>query len=188
MRYCTGDTTTLYEVSYLGLALANQSAALRVCIQLCNNMQRACDWLHNIVVKTVICPYTLYMYIQCTTKKLFQCHQTLPHIWTWCWEQDYLYGPFYDLNSKQKYWEFGYSKKLSREKSFTNFAGLLLEHQRKFSPRNLGMPYPLWWILAFHKSFICEMVSYYWSMKVFSLESFPLYGIFAIAPCRLPHS
>ena len=55
-----------------------------------------------------------------------------------------------------------YSGKLSREKAFMNFAVL--------EPR--GVPYPPMIDLAFRESILCEMVTSYRSVKVFSLEKF----------------
>ena len=50
-------------------------------------------------------------------------------------------------------------------------------HPRKFSPQNLGVPYQPMVGLVFYESFLREMVTSYQSVKVFSLESFLLYGI-----------
>ena len=64
-----------------------------------------------------------------------------------------------------------YSEKLSWEKTFTNFA--IYSHSRKFSPQNFRHATPIYAIsLTFH-----EMLSSYRSVKLFSLESFPLYSI-----------
>ena len=71
---------TLYMVSCLGLAIANQNGALRFCIPLYSNEQPECDQLHNIAVKSRVC----------TTKKPFQCHQTFPHAGIRGWEQHYI--------------------------------------------------------------------------------------------------
>ena len=59
---------TLYKVSCLGLAVANQNAALRFCIQLRSNVQPARDRLHNIAVKSRAC----------TTKKLSNVTRPFP--------------------------------------------------------------------------------------------------------------
>ena len=70
-----------------------------------------------------------------------------------------------------------YSAKLSREKTFTNFAAL--EPPTKVFSMKFGHAiYPLWLLLAFHESFLREMTTSYQSMKVFSLKSFPLYGMY----------
>ena len=55
---------TLYKISCLGLAVANQNAALQFWIPLRSNVQMARDRLHDIAVKSRIC----------ATKKPFQCH------------------------------------------------------------------------------------------------------------------
>ena len=70
---------TLYRVSCLGLAVANQNAALRFWIPLCSNVQTARDQLHNIAAKSRAC----------TTKKPFQCHQTFSRAGIRGWERDY---------------------------------------------------------------------------------------------------
>ena len=56
----------------------------------------------------------------------------------------------------------------------SQFCGCL----RKFSPQNLGVWHPLaWHKQAIHESFLCENHIFHQFAKVFSLESFPLYGI-----------
>ena len=68
-----------------------------------------------------------------------------------------------------------YSEKLSREKTFTNFAVLWL------FVRNLGTRCPLvQQNQTIHKSFLRENRIFYQFTKVFSFESFPLYSI-----CRI---
>ena len=57
-------SSSLIPVRYsLGLAVANQNAALWFCVPLCSNRQLVCDQLHNIAVKSCTS----------TTKKPFQC-------------------------------------------------------------------------------------------------------------------
>ena len=64
-------------------------------------------------------------------------------------------------------------RKLSRISRF-------FRHPRKFSPRNsrhaTAIMQP---ILTFREGFLREMLLSYRSVKVFSLENFPLYGIMA---------
>ena len=50
-------------------------------------------------------------------------------------------------------------------------------HPRKFSPQNSSHATPIMRpVLTFRESFLHEMLLSYRSMKVFSLENFPLYG------------
>ena len=55
------------------LAPANENAVLWFCIALRSNVGLARGWLHNIGMKSRAC----------TTKKPFQCHQTLPCAGIW---------------------------------------------------------------------------------------------------------
>ena len=64
------------------------------------------------------------------------------------------------------------SGKLSRQKTFMNFA--VWSHPQKFSPRNLGVPYPPMLGFSFCDSFLRKTVTLTRSMKIFSLETFPL--------------
>ena len=50
------------------------------CIPLLSNLQKARDWLHNIVVKSR----------PRRTKKRLECYQTLPHMWIRGWGRDYV--------------------------------------------------------------------------------------------------
>ena len=62
-------------------------------------------------------------------------------------------------------------RKLSRISRF-------FRHPRKFSPRNSRHATPIMRpILTFRESFLREMLLSYWSVKIFSLENFPLYGM-----------
>ena len=68
-----------------------------------------------------------------------------------------------------------YSGKLSREKTFANFVVLWL------LAKVFSVKFGAWHSLARHKqaiheSFLCENRIFFQSAKVFSLESFPLYG------------
>ena len=61
-------------------------------------------------------------------------------------------------------------RKLSRTSRFES-------HLRKFSSRNLGHATPTYaWFQAIRESFLHEILTSYGSVKVFSLESLPLYG------------
>ena len=61
-------------------------------------------------------------------------------------------------------------RKLSRISRF-------FSHPRKFSPRNSRYATPIMRpVLVFRESFLREMLLSYRSVKVFSLENFPLYG------------
>ena len=63
-------------------------------------------------------------------------------------------------------------RKLSRISRFFN-------HPRNFSPRNSRHATPIMRpVLTFCESFLPEMLLSYQSTKVFSLENFPLYGIY----------
>ena len=67
-----------------------------------------------------------------------------------------------------------------REKTFANFAVLFRESfvSRKFSQQNLEAWHPFaWQMRAIRKSFLRENRIFHQSAKVFSLESFPLYGM-----------
>ena len=69
-----------------------------------------------------------------------------------------------------------YSGNLSREKTFTNFTVLWL-FAKVFSAK-FGARHPLaQQNQAIGKSFLCENQIFHQFTKVFSLESFPLYGI-----------
>ena len=62
-------------------------------------------------------------------------------------------------------------RKLSRISQF-------FSHPGKFSPRNSRHATPIMWpVLTFRESFLHKMLLSYWSVKVFSLENFPLYGM-----------
>ena len=62
-------------------------------------------------------------------------------------------------------------RKLSRLSRFES-------HPRKFCPWNFGHAAPTYvWLQAICESFLCEILTYYGSTKVFSLESLPLYDI-----------
>ena len=65
-------------------------------------------------------------------------------------------------------------RKLSRISQF-------FRHTRKFSPRNSRHATPIMRpVLTFRESFLREMLLSYRSAKVFSLENFPLYGVWCI--------
>ena len=49
-------------------------------------------------------------------------------------------------------------------------------HPRKFSPWNLGVPYPPMIGFSIPQKFYLRNGSSYWSAKIFSLENFLLYG------------
>ena len=69
-----------------------------------------------------------------------------------------------------------YSGKLSREKTFTNFAIFRLSVKVFYTKFRHATPI-MWPALTFRESFLRKMLPSYWSVKVFSLEIFPLYGI-----------
>ena len=71
-------------------------------------------------------------------------------------------------------WKILYSGKLSREKTLR--ISQFESHPRKFSPRNLGMPYPPMLGFCIPQKFSPRNGRSQRSVKVFSLESFPLYG------------
>ena len=72
-----------------------------------------------------------------------------------------------------------YSRKLSREKTSTNFAVLWLF--AKISPQNFGAWCPLaWQKQTTRKSFLCKNRIFHQFTKVFFLESFLLYGTLSV--------
>ena len=72
-----------------------------------------------------------------------------------------------------------YSRKLSREKTSTNFAVLWLF--AKISPQNFGAWCPLArQKRAIRKSFLCKNIIFHQFTKVFFLESFLLYGTLSV--------
>ena len=68
-----------------------------------------------------------------------------------------------------------YSGKLLREKTFANFTVLWL-FAKVFSAKFGGMASLAWHKRAIHESFPRKNRTFHQFMKVFSLESFPLYG------------
>ena len=85
------------------------------------------------------------------------------------------------------YLKVPYSRKLSREKTFTKFA--IFQPSAKVFSRNSRHATPIMRpVLAFRESFLRKMLLFYRSVKVFSLENFPLYGIImelTLFPCRI---
>ena len=81
-------------------------------------------------------------------------------------------------------WTLPYSGKLSGEKTFMNFAVLWL-YTKVFSAK-FGAWHPLaQQKRAIHESFLCENCIFH--QKVFSLESFPLYGTFQLGFKQVRH-
>ena len=78
-----------------------------------------------------------------------------------------------------------YSGKLSRGKTFRWWISRVESHHESFLHEILGVLYPPMIGLAFHASFLREMLISYWFTKVFSLKSFPPYGIPSIESLKL---
>ena len=83
-----------------------------------------------------------------------------------------------------------YSRKLLREKDFTNFTVWEPPSKVFFTRENLGMPHHIITVymidLAFCESFHHKMLTSYWSMKVFWVPwMFPLYDISPSPPTNM---